>query len=275
MLKNRLRTNGELEDKSRHAAAVARGILAGCLSVCLMWSAAGRASAQAAPAFEVASIKPSDAFMNWSGFRPFEGGRFEGSHDTVKSMVAWAYEVPEFYVSGGAGWTGTDRFDIDGRADASTTPKQMRAMLQTLLADRFQLALHRETKDTIVYQLVVAKGGPKLKESVSKSGFLKFAGRGQIEGTAINMTGLANYLQTLLGLAVVDKTGLAANYDFNLSWTPDEAQGGKPGAQAIGGNAGDDTGPSVFTALQEQLGLRLESGKEPIQMLVIDRVEKP
>jgi uncharacterized protein (TIGR03435 family) len=229
------------------------------------------------PAFEVATVKPSPALMKYLGFQFPGGGRFEASQETVKAMVAFAYEVRDFYVSGGPGWAGTDRFEIVAKADASATPVQMRAMLRTLLAERFKLAVRRETKEATVYQLVVAKDGVKssgLTES-SRNGGIRFLARGQIEGMGNTMSGLANYLQTLLGEVVVDKTGLTANYDFKLAWTPDESQAGKPGAQAGLGNAADPGGPSIFTALQEQLGLKLDATKGPVETIVIEHVEKP
>ena len=243
-------------------------------------------SGQAAdvPAFEFATIKPSADLMVWSGFlfpgserpdRPGLATFFEASHVTVKAMVGFAYDVRDFYISGGPGWAGRDRFDIVAKADTSATRVQIRVMMQTLLKERFQLAARHETRDATVYQLVVAKGDPKLKES-SRAGGIRFLGRGNVEGLGTTMTGLAGYLQTLLGDAVLDKTGLTANYDFKLTWVPDEAQAGKPGAQGLpAANGAEESGPSIFTALQEQLGLKLQASKGPVETLVIEHVEKP
>jgi uncharacterized protein (TIGR03435 family) len=231
-----------------------------------------------APKFEVATVKRSPEVVGWSGLQFPGGGRLEASHATVKAMVAFAYEVREFHVSGGPGWAGSDAFDIVAKSEAGATPAQMQAMLQTLLAERFKLAVRRETKEATLYQLTIAKDGVKssgLQETSRKIGGIRFLGRGQIEGMGIQMKGLANYLQTLLGQAVVDKTGLTADYDFKLAWTPDESQAGKPGTQAGLGNTAEEPGPSIFTALQEQLGLRLEATKGPVETLVIEHVEKP
>ncbi len=182
----------------------------------------------------------------------------------------------DFYVSGGPGWAGGDRFDIVAKAETSATPAQIRVMMQTLLKERFQLALRRETRTVTVYDLVVNKGAPKLTESSLKVGGIAFPGRGTAVGRGTAMTGLAGYLQTLLGDVVVDKTGLTGNYDFKLTWVPDEAQAGKPGAQGVpAANGAEESGPSIFTALQEQLGLKLEATKGPVETLVIERVEKP
>ena len=252
-------------------------VLRALLGANLMVAAWGQS---AAPAFEVASIKRSPDLMAFSGFQLLGGGRLEASHVTVKAMVAFAYEVRDFYISGGPGWAGGDRFEIVAKADASATPAQMRVMMQTLLKERFQLAVRHETRDATVYQLVVAKGAPKLEESSRKDGAggggIRFLARGSVEGLGTAMTTLAGYLQTLLGDVVVDKTGLTGNYDFKLTWAPDEAQAGKPGAQGVPAtNGAEETGPSIFTALQEQLGLKLEATKGPVEALVIERVEKP
>jgi uncharacterized protein (TIGR03435 family) len=227
------------------------------------------------PAFEVATIKPSPQLMIWSGFQTPGGGRFEASQATLKAMVAYAYDVRDFYVSGGPGWASSDRFEIVAKADANSTSAQMRAMLRTLIEERFKLAIHRETKEATMYELVVAKGGLKIGAAAGSEGFLKFGGRGQVEGQRLPMGGLANYLQTLLGQPVMDKTELKGVYNFKLAWTPDEAQAGRPGAQVVNGNAGDEIGPSIFTALQEQLGLKLETAKGSVDTVVIDHAEKP
>jgi uncharacterized protein (TIGR03435 family) len=241
----------------------------------------------AAPAFEVATIKPSAELMTWSGFLLPGGARlvgdgnlcpqcFEASHVTVKAMVAFAYGVRDFYISGGPGWAGGDRFDIVAKTETSATPAQIRVMMQTLLKERFKLAVRHETRNVTVYQLVVAKGAPKLTESSLKGGGIGFPGRGTAVGRGTPIFGLASFLQTLLGDVVLDKTGLTASYDFKLTWVPDEAQAGKPGAQGVAAaNGVEESGPSIFTALQEQLGLKLEASKGPVETLVIEGVEKP
>jgi uncharacterized protein (TIGR03435 family) len=235
--------------------------------------------------------------MVWSGFqspgserldRPGLTTFFEASHVTVKAMVAFAYDVRDFYVSGGPGWAGGDRFDIVAKPGTGASYAQMRVMMQTLLKERFNLVVRHETRDATVYQLVVSKGAPKLKASSRQDGpgGIRILGRGNVEGLGTAMIGLAGYLQTLLGDVVMDKTGLTAHYDFKLTWTPDEAQTGKPGAQAPSAqgpgtqgfpaaNGAEESGPSIFTALQEQLGLKLEASKGPVETLVIERVEKP
>jgi uncharacterized protein (TIGR03435 family) len=122
-----------------------------------------------APAFEVASIKPSPDRADWSGFQFPDARRFEASHATVKAMVAFAYDVRDFYVSGGPGWASSDRFEIVAKTEASSTPEQMRGMLQTVLLERFRLAVRRETKEVTLYQLVVAKHGPNFRRVPGKT----------------------------------------------------------------------------------------------------------
>ncbi len=252
---------------------VPRATLRVAIAMALAVLGIGRARAQeAAPAFEVASIKPSPQVRNWSGFQPQPGGRFE-AHATVKAMIAWAYDIREFYVTGGPAWASSDEFTVVAKADAAATPAQMRLMLRTLLAGRFKVSIRRETKEASLYGLVIAKGEPKLQEAKGDPGFIAFKGPGQIECQRIDMRGLAGYLQTLLGQVVLDKTGLTVVYNFKLTWTPDESQAGKPGTGPAG--AAPEPGPSIFTALQEQLGLKLEPGRGPVDSIVIEHVERP
>jgi uncharacterized protein (TIGR03435 family) len=217
-------------------------------------------------------------------------------------LLTLAYDVREFQISGGPGWISTERYDIMAKAgDASDSgssddPRkmtdeqrkavadQMRERLRALLAERFQLTSHRETKEQSVYALVVGKSGSKLQESQMKEGDAgrgrMMMGRGQFSGQGVALQMLTQSLSSQLGRPVIDRTGLKGNFDFKLEWTPDPGQSGGPfgGGLPPGADAPpppDSNGPSVFTALQEQLGLRLESQKGPVEMLVIDKVEKP
>jgi uncharacterized protein (TIGR03435 family) len=264
----------------------------------------GLAFAQPAPApltFEVASVKPSGGDDHRVGIQFMPGGGLRTTGTTLKFLVTFAYDVRDFQVSGGPGWINSDRFDIVAKsergspeseapadlrnmtdAQMKTTAEQMRLKLQALLADRFQLTLHHETKEQPVYALVVGKNGSKLKESEVKAGErrrMMRMGRSELnaEGVAIDM--LTNTLSNVLGRPVIDRTGLKGNYDFKLQWTPDPGQSGGPfgGPPPPGADAPpppDPNGPSIFTAVQEQLGLRLESQKGPVDLIVIDRVEK-
>jgi uncharacterized protein (TIGR03435 family) len=227
------------------------------------------------------------------------GGGFRASGMTVKMLLTQAYDVREFQVSGGPSWINTERYDITAKSEHSdeaqslpddprkmtdeqrkTVSDQMRERLRALLAERFQLTIHRETKEQSVYALVVGKGGSKLKESETKEGTgprgMMRMGRAQLSGQGVPLQMLTQSLSSQLGRPVIDRTGLKGNFDFKLEWTPDP---GQPAAMPANGPDAppppDPNGPSIFTALQEQLGLRLESQKGPVEMLVIDKVEKP
>jgi uncharacterized protein (TIGR03435 family) len=220
------------------------------------------AQEKATPEFEVASIHRSDP--DHVGFQAYflPGGKFTAMTAPLKNLVGFAYQLREHQVTGGPGWIDTEPFDISAKADAPANDDQLHQMVQALLADRFQLKFHRETKEQPVYTLVLAKSGPKLKEVKTVGRGVGIGMRGRLNGNGADMETLASVLSTRLGRSVVDRTGLKGFYDFVVTWTPDEVQPDTPG-------------PSLFTALQEQLGLKLESSKGPVEILVIDHVEKP
>jgi len=265
-----------------------------------VFAAFGLFSQPAPLTFEVASIKPSppDEQHFMIQFQP--GGGLRATGVTLKMLITQAYDVREFQVSGGPGWINTERYDIVARpehnADSDPPPEdprkmsdeqrktlgeQMRARLVALLADRFRLKVHRETQQALAYLLVVGKNGPKLKQTEEGSetrGRMRM-GRGELNGDGVKLEFLAQVLANQLGRPVVDKTGLTGNYDIKLAWTPDP---GQPAPGPLGPPPGlepppvpDPSGPSIFTAIEEQLGLRLESQKGPIETIVIDSVEKP
>jgi uncharacterized protein (TIGR03435 family) len=221
--------------------------------------------------FDVASVKPS-AEPRGTFVRPSPGGGRRVSGANLKFLIALSYGVRDFQITGEPAWADTDRFDIEARMDTPLADESRNTTkrLASLLAERFQLRFHRETKEQPVYALMLAKGGPKLQESTETRSLIR-AGNTVITGHGVGIGLLALNLSNLLGRRVVDKTGLTAKYDFELKWTPDPAQ---PDAGGFGGPP-DPNAPSLFTALPEQLGLRLESQKGPVEMFVIDRVEKP
>ncbi len=164
-----------------------------------------------------------------------------------------------------------------------TVREQMQQRLQALLAERCQLAIHRETKEQPVYALLVGKNGPKIQPVETKDGGAQprmMMGRGMVNGQGVELQMLATVLSNQLGRPVLDRTGLKGHFDIRLEWTPDPGQsitplGGAPPPGVQAPPPPDPNGPSIFTAVQEQLGLRLESQKGPVEMIVIDRVEKP
>lgn len=235
---------------------------------------------QESPAtFDVASVKRSGGLGGLTRYLPNGGIRFTGV--TLKVLVEIAYGVRPFQVIGGPGWIDTDGFDIDARpptdsanpADPATLSREQRKVgerLRSLLADRFGLTIHRETREQPVYTLVAANGGPKLKESAEGKNFIR-AGRGSFRGQSVGLRMLVLNLSNVLDRQVIDKTGLTGSYDFELKWAPDILSSGPDGPAS----PSDTDGPSLFTALSEQLGLKLESAKGPVQVWVIDGVDKP
>jgi uncharacterized protein (TIGR03435 family) len=226
--------------------------------------------AQSPPAFEVASIKPNKSGTRAIGNK-FEPQRMSWTNVPLKNLIQAAYHIQSYQLLGAAPWVAADTWDIDARTESPATMQQKMEMLQSLLADRFQLKLHRETRDLPEYKLVVAKNGPKLQPAKDSDQDATHIGRGLIENHHMTLTGLAGFLQSELGRPVLDTTALAGSYNLKLEWIPDEGQPNSQGAIP----SADATGPTIFSAIQEQLGLKLESHKGPVEVLIIDRVEKP
>jgi uncharacterized protein (TIGR03435 family) len=238
------------------------------------------------PSFEVASIKPGNSDDPSSGFFLQPGGRLTGSNVTLKRLISYAYDVRDHQIARGPSWIDSDMYTVEARPDSAFTlppgplppgppsPAQsapIRMMMRSLLADRFNLSFHRESRELPVFDLALAKGGSKLKSAAARQGLpdgLLHGGRGEVEGIAVPMWVVTFLLTQEVGRSVIDKTGLTGHYDFELKWTPETAR------RVESPDALPEL-PSLFTALQEQLGLRLESSKGPVDVLVIDRAEKP
>jgi uncharacterized protein (TIGR03435 family) len=216
--------------------------------------------------FEVASIKPSNAEAGSSGISS-GNGRLTASNVTLKRCIMGAYAVGPNQVFGGPDWLDSDRFDILAKAEEPVGDHALMAMLQTLLAERFKLALHREARPISVYVLEIAKNGPKLEKG-DGLGAKTSNGRGNIVATNASMDRFAEILSRQMDLPVVNQTGLDGVFNVKLQWTPESATAKPPDGAAL-------DGPSVFTAIQEQLGLRLHAQKAPVEVLVIDHVERP
>lgn len=228
----------------------------------------------ATPVFEVASIKPVPPGTRGVQVNS-QPGKLNMHNVNLRICLRWAYGIQDYQIAGGPDWLTTDRYDIVAKAEQHVEDDQLRLMLQTLLAERFQLAFHREKREGTTYALVVAKGGPKLHTAKSSDETEMGGGRGHISARNVPMHRLANDLSRVTGRPVSDQTGLPGNFDFTLDWTPDEGQLlGKDGGLPSDAPIPESSGPSIFTALQEQLGLKLEARKGPIETLVIDHVEK-
>jgi len=224
------------------------------------------------PTFEVAAIKPSPDPPGSSGI--FESnGRINAKNVTLRRCVRGAYDVPEPQVLGGPKWVDEDRYYIEAKAAGPADDHDLMLMLQSLLADRFKLVLHREQRPIVGYRLAVSKGGLKAQTSPADRGSVGHSSRGHIDAQGYTMPQLALHLSELLSRPVLDTTGVAGKFDFKL-WTPDDMQS-RPLSGDQHSAGAQDSGPSIFTALQEQLGLKLESGKVPAEVLVIDSAENP
>jgi uncharacterized protein (TIGR03435 family) len=234
-------------------------------SVAPRWIAFAQAPPQ--PAFEVASIRPADPSDKPGRLEIAPGGRLELDGVTVKMLVQQAYAISGYRIQGGPAWLDSTRYNVVAKAAGNLTLEQMRPMLETLLADRFHLVSHREKKELPMYRLVVAKNGAKFQPSANSDQQARM-GMGQS-----NMNTLASQLGQQLGRFVSNQTGLTGDFDLHVEWTPYPGQN-EGGDSDTPPPAGAE-GPSIFTALQERLGLRLESTKGPVEVLVIDRAEKP
>jgi uncharacterized protein (TIGR03435 family) len=242
------------------------------VAVCLL--------AQPLMRFEVAAVKlrQPGRLITMIGGAP-SGSRLTLEAMSLSDLVSWAYNVKPWQVAGGPLWSGvqvdrttldsaTRRFDISAKAegDSARSPEEFRQMMQALLADRFQLTLHRESRDTPVYVLVTEKQGPKLSESpLDAKGILRMNGGGKIAGSGATMAQLASWFSKANGVErpVIDQTGLTGRYDFTLEWSNPLA------------SAENSTAPSIFTAMPEQLGLKLEPRRAPVEFIVIVRAEMP
>ena len=231
---------------------------------------AAQPTAASPPQFDVVSIRPNHSNSSGGGMRPIAGG-FAGSSLSVGILIQAAYDVKPWQIFGGPEWVKTDGYDIEAKSEGNPDFKQKLEMLRPLLADRFQLKFHRETRQMPVYSLVVAKGGPRLQPTADGVSGYFTAGRGLIQGRAVEIPTLANLLGGSLGQSVVDKTGLTGHFDIKLEWTPTEGERN----YTFDDRPLDGGGSSIFTALQEQLGLKLEAGKGPVEVFVIDHVERP
>jgi uncharacterized protein (TIGR03435 family) len=224
-------------------------------------------AADANPSFEVASIKPTDPSDRDGGFH-IRGHRVFIENQDVNTLISIAFAIHPRQIVDAPPWFGTDRFDINGITDIAGTPnvRQLQEMIQKLLADRFQLKVDRDKRELSVYAITVAKGGPKLEKSAGDPNGLPDQtgnGRGTVRFKNNSMSDFALGMQAYLEKPVVDQTGLAGRFDFVLNWAPDNSQTTDPNA------------PSIFTAVQEQLGLKFVSTQAPADVVVIVHAEYP
>ncbi len=237
-----------------------------------------RMAADAHPTFEVATIKPSKPDEQRTGLG-FGGDTFHTVGTSLSQLMMMAYEVQATQIVGAPAWFNTEKFDITAKPDVKGTPtrQQMEEMVRKLIEDRFNLTFHQEQKELPVYVLSVAKSGSKLTDG-DPNGLPTF-GMGRLGAINVHHATMADFVGMMQAMVVdrpvLDKTGLTGRYDFNLDFTPDDSQFGGRGANVLPPTDGSNVPPNLYTALQEQAGLKLEAAKAQAQVMVIDHIEKP
>jgi uncharacterized protein (TIGR03435 family) len=290
------RVSARVRSQVRNRRALSAGVVAvaavcGGAAIHSQTPAAGGAR----PAFEVASIKRNVSGSDNASVRALPGGRVTVTNNTLRNLIRNVYRVPGNQLVGGPDWIDRDRWDIVAKAADDAPPERMLLMLDTLLVDRFKVVTHREQRIAPIYALVMARQdnrpGPQLRPSATDCAAwmaelrarggappapgspvrcgVRFNG-GSVVANAALLSDFARNLAGLAGRTVVDQTGLTGTYDLELTWTPDSA----PGEPSVGGAAPSEGG-SLFTALQEQLGLKLEAQRAPLEFVVIDSAERP
>ena len=258
--------------------------------------------------FEVASVKPNKSGENFIRFQNQPGGRFNINNAPLREIIRFAYQLQNFQIVGAPDWIASDRFDVVAKAEGDIPPTPpgsvgpMQIMVRNLLAERFGLKVRNESREMPRYDLVLARPdgrlGPQLSQSTTDCQAIFAAARrgggppplpapgerpqcgmrigpGVLAAGAFPLSQLATALSPMVQRVVIDRTGLTGNFDAELKWTPDQLPQGPapPGAPPL--PPIDPNGPSIFTALQEQLGLKLESTRGPVDVLVIDSVSQP
>jgi uncharacterized protein (TIGR03435 family) len=223
----------------------------------------------ALPTFDAASVKPSRMLVPRD--ESANAGGLSFSNVTLSDCIEAAWGVKPYQISGGPEWARSDTYDVAAKAGGNADREHLMAMLQTLLAERFHLALHRETRERAVYLLVAAKNGPKLRVADNNGGAAEFVDGG-IAFRKMSMPALADYLAglTVVDRPVLDGTGLNGSFDFTLRLFED-----RPGLSGFDKKFAMRDAEHVFSDLQEQLGLKLEPSKAPVGILIIDSVERP
>jgi bla regulator protein blaR1 len=310
MLKSDMRKskNNYTVRRQRLLSAISSLTLIALLSVSLLHASPTRAQSQTQAAsataptleFEVATIKPNKSDAPPAVLTADDGLDFRNI--PLGILLGVAFGISNDRITGGPDWI-FDRYDINAKMDAEAAdalkklnPLDRRAarqrMMQALLIDRFKIVFHRDTKELPVFLMVVAKGGPKLQEGkpadaspegVGGTGTLQFGQGGLITYKAMPLSALTQILSQQVGRTVLDKTGLTGRYDFTWQFNQSAAPGGGRGGSPAGGPPGganpaasaDAEPASIFTVLQEELGLKLDSGRGPVEIIVIDHIERP
>jgi uncharacterized protein (TIGR03435 family) len=238
--------------------------------ICAAALSLAAAQAQTTPEFEVVSVRPNQTGSPNSSSR-VTGNRYTATNVSLMSLLRVGYTLQEFQIVGPPSWAGVDRFDIVATLPEGANPNDWPLMVQSLLRDRFTLRAHREQRQAPVYLMTVMKNGHKLiaadpAKCRNPSGSCDFNGSPtSVSGRSVTTAQLATRLSRSIGITVVDKTGLTSLYDIDLEWPLEDQFTGR----------GASASPTIFPAIQEQLGLRLESGRDLVDVLVVDSAERP
>jgi uncharacterized protein (TIGR03435 family) len=233
------------------------------------------------PKYEVASIKPNAADDFRFTFQIEPGGRLAATGITLKRLMMAAYNVQGFRIVGDPDWVASRQWDVQAKPDRVASRDQIKPMLRDLLENRFQLHCHSEERQLPVYELSVDLNGSKVqKVTDSETQDDVRGGAGLIQFSRATAATFASQLSYALGRPVIDKTGLSGEFEFALKWTPEPGENGGPTTSGLPQGASDQTvsnpgGPSIFTAIREQLGLRLKSARAPVEVVVVDDVQMP
>lgn len=254
--------------------------------VAVLWAAPQLAqpAAQIPPdlRFEVASLKPTQKQQPTFGIRPAPGGRrYEAWNCPIKVMLQAAYRIKPEQIVGGPAWLSSDPYDLEAQANKPSSADELHVMLVNMLVDRLQLKFHHDKREMAMYALTVDKAGPKLTPHQAANGGELWIDQTsekplhlKLKATAAPMDYFAYRLSLLMDLPVVDQTGLSGDYDFMLAYTHDLPLGFPPGGK-LNGEEPDTSGPSIFAALKQQLGLDLKAQKGPVDVIVIESAERP
>lgn len=267
-------------------AALAAAVLAVVCLPIMVGALRGQSTATGL-SFEVASVRPSDPNTRGMRLSRTPGGGLLATGVTVRTLIQWAYDVGDTQLTGGPSWMRDERFDIRAKteqaegpddidqapdAEQKTAHERLKERARSLLAERFQLRVHIEKGEQSAYLLTVGRNGHKMEPTADKGGITRNLGMLQGKGSTMEM--LAKVLGMTLGRPVVDHTGLDGRFKFQLEYAEEGGGKGKDGAP-VAGSAADPSGPSIFAAIQDQLGLKLEGQRVPVDVIVIDRLEKP
>jgi uncharacterized protein (TIGR03435 family) len=242
--------------------------------VCLILCLPG-VQAQLRPGFEVASVKINNSGLPSGSLAGTDKSRFAATNITLKLLLTMAYQVRDSQVIGGPAWVNSDRFDIMAKTETEADWDRMMLMLRKLLEDRFGLVIRRETRELPLYKLVAAKTGLKLhggncSDTEKQCGRLAIFSNG-LEGQSV-MPLFVNVLADMLARPVIDQTNFNGPFNVHMRWTPDESTPGRRSGETLPETS--ESAPSFMTALEEQLGLKLEPGRGPVETITIEHAEK-